>query len=338
MQKILITAPTLNEAIREVKKRFGEEVVIERTEEINNQIRITVALFDGDEPIIVPSLRKVEQRHAKNSIDNPLSAIRLVEEICRAHYLGQDFQDFWLKCLSPYLILTGINLAESLAECLNFETQWIRKILALKPVVFLGSYGVGKTQILAKTAAILKASDREVEIYNLDTFKTSGQGMLQAYAHKLDIPYHFGKEGWATLQASIKAQTDAVKLIDIQGINLKDSKDLDWLIMYAQKFMFDPVLVVPCDACVSLVTEYTTFARKFSVRNLVLSKMDIAGSLSLPVRLAWISGIPIAMANVSPNLSGNLQYLNAEKLLDPLRGEEFSEPGSSLPQSFGLSN
>ena len=77
MQKITITAPTLNEAIDEVKKRFGEDVVIERTEEINNQIRITVALFEGEEPILVPSLRNTE----KNSIDNPLSAIRLVEEI-----------------------------------------------------------------------------------------------------------------------------------------------------------------------------------------------------------------------------------------------------------------
>jgi len=337
MQKITVTAPTLNEAIQEVKKRFGEEVVIERTEEINNQIRITVALFDGDEPIIVPSLRQAEHRLAKNAIDNPLSAIRLVEEICRAHYLGQDFQDFWLKCLSPYLTLTGINLADSLGECLNFETQWIRKTLALKPIVFLGSYGVGKTQILAKTAALLKASDRDVEIYNLDTFKTSGQGLLQAYAHKLDIPYHFGKEGWTALQASIKGQSDAVKLIDTQGINLKSSQDLDWLITYAQKFMFDPVLVVPCDACVSLVTEYTNFAKKFGVRNLILSKMDIAGTLSLPVRLSWLSEIPIAMANNSSNLSDNLQYLNSEKLLSPLRGDGMDEPQSAQPQNFGLS-
>ena len=154
MQKITITAPTLNEALQEVKRRFGEDVVIERTEEINNQIRITVTLFDGEEPILVPSLRNT----TKNRIDNPLSAIRLVEEICQEHYLGTDFKDFWLKCLSPYLTLTGIDIAESLSECLNFEPQWIRKILSLKPVVFLGSFGVGKTQILAKVAALMSAT------------------------------------------------------------------------------------------------------------------------------------------------------------------------------------
>jgi flagellar biosynthesis GTPase FlhF len=314
MQKITITAPTLNEALQEVKRRFGEDVVIERTEEINNQIRITVTLFDGEEPILVPSLRNT----TKNRIDNPLSAIRLVEEICQEHYLGTDFKDFWLKCLSPYLTLTGIDIAESLSECLNFEPQWIRKILSLKPVVFLGSFGVGKTQILAKVAALLKASDRAVEIYNLDTLKTSGQGLLQAYAHKLDVPYYFGKEAWGTLQESIKTQSEAVKLIDTPGVNFRNSEDLNWLISYAQKFVFDPVLIVPCDGCVSLAPDYAKFIKKFGVRHIILSKIDVAGSWSLPIRLAWTSEVPIAMVNESANLSENLQYLNAEKLLNSL--------------------
>jgi len=316
MQKITITAPTLNEALIEVKKRYGEEVAIERTEEINEQVRVTVALFEGDQPIIVPSLKKSE----KNLIDNPLSAIKIVEEICGEHYLGQDFQDFWLKRLSPYLTLTGINLSESLSECVNFESQWIRKILSLKPVVFLGSFGVGKTQILAKVAALLKACDRAVEIYNMDTIKTSGQGLLQAYAHKLDVPYYFGKEGWKSLQENIRNQTDVVKLIDTQGVNFSNSKDLDWILTYVEKFVFDPVLVVPCDGCVSLTSNYTNFIKKFGIRHLILSKLDLAGSLSMPVRLAWHSEVPVAMVNSSPNLSENLQYFNASKLLDVLTG------------------
>ncbi len=321
MQKITITAPTLNEALLEVKKRFGEEVAIERTEEINDQVRVTVALFEGDQPIIVPSLKSAE----KNLIDNPLLAVKKVEEICAEHYLGQDFQDFWLKCLSPYLTLTGINIAESLSECLNFESQWIRKILSLKPVVFLGSFGVGKTQILAKVAALLKARDRAVEIYNMDTIKTSGQGLLQAYAHKLDVPYYFGKEGWKALQENIRNQTDVVKLIDTQGVNLSHSKDLDWITTYVEKFVFDPVLVAPCDGCVSLTSSYTSFIKKFNVRHLILSKLDLAGSLSLPVRLAWNSEVPIAMVNSSANLSDSLQYFNAAKLLNALTGTEMAE-------------
>jgi flagellar biosynthesis GTPase FlhF len=155
MQKITITAPTLKEALSEVKKRYGDDVAIERTEEMKDQVRVTIALFDGDKPIIIPSLKNKEDQ---NLIDNPLSAVKIVEEICTDHYLGQDFQDFWLKRLSPYLTLTGINIAESLSECVNFEPQWMRKILSIKPVVFLGSYGVGKTQILAKVAALLKAT------------------------------------------------------------------------------------------------------------------------------------------------------------------------------------
>jgi hypothetical protein len=34
--------------------------------------------------------------------------------------------------------------------------------------------------------------------------------------------------------------------------------------------------------------------------------------------LAWTSEVPIAMVNESANLSENLQYLNAEKLLNSL--------------------
>lgn len=317
MQKITITAPTLKDALLEVKNRYGDDVAIERTEEINDQVRVTIALFDGDKPIIVPSLKKTEEQ---NLVDNPLSAVKIVEEICTEHYLGQDFQDFWLKRLSPYLTLTGINIAESLSECVNFEPQWIRKTLAMKPIIFLGSYGVGKTQILAKVAALLKASDRPVEIYNMDTLKTSGQGLLQAYAAKLDVPYHFGKEGWKALQDNIRAQTDVIKLIDTQGVNLSKASDLDWIIPYVEKFIFDPVMVVPCDGCVSLSNQYASFIKKYSVRHLILSKLDIAGSLSLPVRLAWNSEVPIALVNGSANLSDNLQSFNASKLLDLLTG------------------
>ncbi len=333
MQKITIIATTLNEAMQEVKKRFGEDVIIESTEEFNNQIRITIALFDKGEAIIVPSLRQAEQIISVNVIGNPLLAIRFVEEICNSHYLGKDFQDFWLKCLSSYSNRTEINLAESLAECLNFETQWIRKAMVLKPIVFLGSYGVGKTQILAKTAALLKASDRSVEIYNLDTFKTSGQGMLQAYAAKLGVPYYFGKDALTALKTHTKKQEKAVKLIDTQGVALKNSKDLDWLETYSQKLMFDPVLVVPCDSSVSLVDDYAHFAKKFRVRNLILSKMDIAASLGLPVRLAWCSEIPIAMVNHSASLGDNLRYLDAEKLINHLVERSVVDQENNRPLS-----
>lgn len=321
MQKITITAPTLKEALLEVKKRYGDDVSIERTEEINDQVRVTIALFDNDQPIIVPSLKNTE----KNLIDNPLSAVKIVEEICGDHYLGQDFQDFWLKRLSPYLTLTGINIAESLSECINFEPQWIRKILSIKPVVFLGSYGVGKTQVLAKVAALLKAADRPVEIYNMDTLKTSGQGLLQAYANKLDVPYYFGKEGWKALQDNIRAQTNVIKLIDTQGVNLSNASDLDWIIPYVEKFVFEPVLVVPCDGCVSLTSQYMNFIKRYGVRYLILSKLDIAGSLSLPVRLAWNSEVPIALVNGSSSLSENLACFNAGKLLDVLTGGVVAE-------------
>ena len=74
MQKITITATSLNEALQEVKKRFGEDVAIERTEEINNQVRVTVALFEGEEPKKVPSLRKAD----KNRIDNEQTLIGFV--------------------------------------------------------------------------------------------------------------------------------------------------------------------------------------------------------------------------------------------------------------------
>lgn len=325
MQKITITAPTLKEALLEVKKRYGDEAAIEHTEEMKDHVRVTIALFDADEPIIIPSIKNSE----KNLIDNPLSAVKIVEEICSEHFLGQDFQDFWLKRLSPYLTLTGINIAESLSECVNFEPQWMRRILSIKPVIFLGSYGVGKTQILAKTAALLKASGRSVEIYNMDTLKTSGQGLLQSYAHKLDIPYYFGKDGWKTLQESIRTQTEVVKLIDTQGVNLSNATDIDWVIPYVEKFVFDPVLIVPCDGCISLTHHYANFIKRYGVRHLILSKLDLAGSLSLPIRLSWNSEVPIAMINSSSVLSEKLQYFNAAKLLDILTGtttvEDFQE-------------
>lgn len=310
MQKITVSAPTVNEAIQEVKKRFGKDIVIKSADHFGDQICVTFTSPNKSEQIIVPSMQQAER------IDSPLSAIRLVEEICDSHYLGQNFKDFWLKCLSPHLTSQSTKIGASLNECLNFETQWIRKIMTAKPVVFLGSYGVGKTQILAKVAAILIASDRKAAIYNLDTFKTSGKGMLQTYATKLGVPYYFGKDALLALQNHAQNHENTVILIDTQGTNFKNPQGLEWLTAYSQKVHFDPVLVVPCDACISLVDEYANFAKKFDVQNLILSKMDISNSLGLPIRLAWLSEIPIAMVNKSSGLGESLEYLDSEKLIN----------------------
>lgn len=321
MQKITITAPTLNEALQEVKKRFGEDAVIEQTEEFNKQIRITVAVLDdGYSPIVVPSLRKKESDELR--IENPLSAIRLVESICKQHYLGQDFQDMWLKNLSPYLVLIDVNLADPFSECLSFEPQWQRKLLKEKPVLFLGTYGSGKTQALAKVAALLKSSDRSAEIYNLDTVKSSDQAMLATYAKKLDMPYYFGPEAWQRLRDDVKAVKDSIKLVDTPGVNLDSPKEIEWLKPYTQKFGFETVLLVPADACVSQANSYTKFIKNFHVHNLIISKVDVSKSLGLPVRVAWTSGVPIAMVNNSAQLGDNLQYLNAQKLLQLMHYQE----------------
>jgi flagellar biosynthesis GTPase FlhF len=323
MQKITITAPTLNEALQEVKKRFGENAIIENTEELNNKILITVGVInDVNNQIIVPSLHK--KNMGEFYLENPLSAIRLVESICKDHNLGQDFQDFWLKNLSPYLVLIDVNLADPFSECLQFEPQWTRKILKEKPVIFLGTYGSGKTQTLAKVAALLKVSDREVEIYNLDTVKASGQGMLEAYAKKLNAPYYFGQEAWQRIRDDAKDVKNAIKLIDTPGVNLDKPKEIDWLKSYTQKFGFETVMLVPADACFSQTDSYIKFIKDFHAHHLIISKADVTKSLGLPIRVAWLSNIPIAMVNNSAQLGDNLQCLNAQKLLQVMHGQSIT--------------
>lgn len=320
MQKVTITATTLNDALNEVKKRFGEEAIIENTEEFDKEFRITVAITDEDKktPIIVPNINKNYSFESRNFLTNsPLDAVRFIENICRQHRISDEFKEFWLDRLSPYLVLVDINLAESFSECVHFEQQWHRKILTEKPVVFLGTYGAGKTQSLAKLAAILKSSDRKVAIFNLDTIKASGQGMLESYAKKLDVPYYFGKNAWENLKAN-EENEKTIKLVDTSGINIQEPKDLEWLESYAKKFLFETVIVVPADTCSSQKESYINFIKKFYTTNIILTKIDISRIMGLPVEISWKTGASLNMINKSPNLGDALEYISPEKFLSIL--------------------
>jgi flagellar biosynthesis GTPase FlhF len=167
--------------------------------------------------------------------------------------------------------------------------------------------------------------------------KASYQAMLEAYAKKLNLPYYFGPEAWQRLREDVKEVKNSVKLVDTPGVNLDKPKEIEWLMPYTQKFGFETIMMVPADGCFSQANSYKQFIKNFHAHHLMISRVDIAKSLGLPIRVAWESSVPIAMINNSAQLGDNLQYLNAQKLLQLLHQQNIS-PGreSSEPKTIAI--
>jgi flagellar biosynthesis protein FlhF len=300
-------APTMTEAMRDVRDALGDDAIIVSTqEEPSGRVRVVAAL-DGDEPAAAPPaegpdvvLNRMLEYHGA-----PLEiAGRLVR---RAAALG---------IADPLLALAGALDAEyRFAPLADAEPR----TLAL-----IGPPGGGKTVSIAKLAARARLAGAPTAVITADGEKAGGVDQIAGFARILGIDLKVADDAAALARLAREARAAATILIDTPGANPFAADELDRLGGLLDATDAEPVLVLPAGLDAIEAADVAAAFRRLRPRRMITARLDAARRFGGMLGAADGGALMFADVGITPHVAQGLTPLNpvsfARLLMrDPLR-------------------
>ncbi len=215
-----VTAPTMAEALRQVKAALGDEAVLLETATRDGIVTVTAAV-DDDEP---PLVEDDELRHEVRELTALVRA--LVPE------LGSGAVPA-VRSLAQALAVQGVDgavaaaLVRETAAGLTGGRGFAAALAATLPAaqrpdarvrLVMGPPGDGKTTTLIQLAARERLAGRSVVLIGTDAARIGAGAALSAYGRALDVPVLLAPEP-GTLAAALAAAGEADRiLVDTAGV------------------------------------------------------------------------------------------------------------------------
>src|SRR5262245_53101595 len=192
------SAPSIGEAMRQVRTALGDDAVILSTRQNGKSVTLTAAIdATGDAPAIVAAPERGD------GIESALlyhGAPRML--IDRLLATSGD-----LEGGSPQQALTAALRA-------HFEFRPLIDRKLAKPILLAGLPGAGKSSTLAKLAARAKVNGWPATAITCDLAKAGAIEQLATYAKALEMPAYRAKDAATLRKAVAKADAAGAILID----------------------------------------------------------------------------------------------------------------------------
>jgi flagellar biosynthesis protein FlhF len=200
------TAPTVREAMRQVRDAMGADAIIVATHrsERGRGVRVTAALDHPDED------RRLQEELARPRVDCDGRLARTLAWHGAPAELGRD--------------LGGEDLSDALSRRFSFADL----DEGGKPLMLVGPPGAGKTTGVAKLATRAALADATAFLVTTDTVRAGAVAQLDAFAAVLGQPLHSAHSP-EELRAALLALRGSRRrvLIDTPGANPFDAAEMD---------------------------------------------------------------------------------------------------------------
>jgi flagellar biosynthesis protein FlhF len=319
------TAPSIGEAMRQVRTALGEDAVILSTEQVGKEVKLTAAI----ESAAAPSTAAMAAAPA--SSDD-------IESALRYHGVPKTLAD-WL--LATAADLDGGNPQQALTAALRarFGFRPLIERKPAKPILLAGLPGAGKSSTLAKLAARAKVNGWAATAITCDLAKAGAIEQLATYAKALEIPAYRAKDAATLSRAVAKADASGTILIDTLGTNPLKAGDLALLRELAEAASADIVLVMAAGGDAVESAELAAGYAEAGATRLVATKVDVARRYGGILAAAEAGRLAFAGVGSSPEISSGLGTLRADQLcrliLPASRAESRAPAGS--PENKSLS-
>jgi len=310
-------APSIGEAMRQVRTALGEDAVILSTEQEGKQVKVTAAIetqaaSNTAAPAAAEGSDELEAALRYHGVPQPL-ANRL-----QATAAG-------LEGGSPQQALTA-----ALRAHLGFQPLTDRK--PAKPILLAGLPGAGKSSTLAKLAARAKVNGMAATAITCDLAKAGAIEQLATYAKALEMPAYRAKDAATLRKAVAKADADGVILIDTLGTNPLKAGDLAQLRELADAAGAEIVLVMAAGGDAIESAELAAGYAEAGATRLVATKVDVARRYGGLLAAAEAGRLAFAGVGTSPEIASGLGTLRADqlcRLILPASRAESRTPGSA---------
>jgi flagellar biosynthesis protein FlhF len=319
------TAPSIGEAMRQVRTALGEDAVILSTEQVGKQVKLTAAI----EPAAAPSVA---------AMANAPAAGDDIESALRYHGVPKTLAD-WLLATAGDLEGGGPQQALTAALRARFGFRPLIERKPGKPILLAGLPGAGKSSTLAKLAARAKVNGWAATAITCDLAKAGAIEQLATYAKALEIPAYRAKDAATLSRAVAKADAGGAILIDTLGTNPLKAGDLAQLRELAEAASADIVLVMAAGGDAVESAELAAGYAEAGATRLVATKIDVARRYGGILAAAEAGRLAFAGVGTSPEIASGLGTLRADQLcrliLPASRAESRAPAGS--PENKSLS-
>jgi len=317
------SAPSIAEAMRQVRTVLGDNAVILSTEQVGKSVKLTAAIEPvGHAPSAVPAA----QAEAGDGIEAALSY----------HGVPKALAD---RLVAMAADLEGGNPQQKLTAALRarFDFQPLSDRKPAKPILLAGLPGAGKSATLAKLAARAKVDGWAATAITCDLAKAGAIEQLATYAKALEIPAFRAKDAPTLRRAVEKADANGLILIDTLGTNPLKEADLAQLRELAEAASAEIVLVMAAGGDPLESAELATGYAQAGATRLVATKVDVARRYGGLLAAAEAGRLAFAGLGNSPEIASGINALRADQLcrliLPSVRVDSQSPVGEAEPKS-----
>lgn len=262
-------APTVAQAMAQIRKELGEDaVIVSTTQDPKGGPARVVAAQEEPNPTDILA--------AMGSTNGTFLAA--LEAICATldHHRVEGVLRKQVIAALPESI--GLDPADPLAHSLSqvFQTAPLDLQTQQDPLVLVGPPGVGKTASIAKLAAEGKRTGRAVHVMTVDTLKAGGREQLETFAQALDVTFHAIETMKQLDDTQALVDRGDLILIDTPGANSFDSREMDTLKELFQVVVGRPILVLPAGTDTLDSTDMARHFQGIGVADMIVTRIDLA--------------------------------------------------------------
>lgn len=325
MKLKIFSAPSIEEALKQVRSSLGDDAVIVDTTEqkINGKktVKVTAAI-EAPAPRVNPHVNPAPRPHAPpinkslRELEEELisdETIDLVGSLSH-HGLADSVKlrlldlGTSLECETPEL-----TLASALDAMFYFEP--ITKSSPPRPIMLIGPPGAGKTITTAKIASQYVLDGKSVHLISTDVFRTGGLAQLEGYASVLKVDLTEAEKP-EDLIAAIKTakKTSDVILIDTMGYNPYSSGEMNDLHQFLKATDCEAILVCSAGIDPYEAREISETYAELGVKRFITTKLDVARRYASLLAIAENGKMAFAGVGITPYLGDGIENLDAVML------------------------
>jgi flagellar biosynthesis protein FlhF len=347
------TAPTIVEAMRQVREALGPEAIIVSTHEPGKgaPVRVTAAIetvipeleaapakSDGTSNETAPDERApkgARQDAAAPAARRDDAAGRLIRDAFEFHgvptVLAERLGALAHDALASGAVEGDALLALAAALDIRFRFAPLAAFPA-RPLMLVGPPGAGKTTSLAKLAARGALAGRRLGVISTDTLRAGGVEQLGAFTRLLAFDLQVAEDAGALADAVLAAQGCEGVLIDSAGTNPYDDEALAQLAAMIAAAEAEPVLVLPAGGDALEAAEAAAAFAEIGATRLLVTRLDAARRLASLLTAAEAGKLAIAEVGTTPQIADGLAPLNPVSLARLLLGELAADSRSQAPR------